>query len=128
MNTSNTTDARKTRHTAARWTLLNAALLGLTAWIAFSQGSGLGAFAHAGPPEQGSLDKDRAAAKSGQAAPFDPAARELELLAEVRAIRSEVAALRELMRSGNAKVSIANANELKLDIDYKKMRDAMRAP
>ncbi|MCE2881917.1 MAG: hypothetical protein LW636_06115 [Planctomycetaceae bacterium] len=128
MNMSNTPDARKTRNSAARWTLLNAALLGMTAWIAFSQGSGLGTFAQASPPAQSSLDKDRAAAKSGQGDPFDPAARQLELLAEVRAIRTEVAALRELMRSGSAKVSIANADELKLDIDYKKMRDAMRAP
>jgi len=112
----------------AVWTLLNAIILGASAWLALSSAMApLASRAHAGPPEQSSLDKDRAAAKSGQADPFDPAARELELLAEVRTIRGEVAAIREMIRSGGAKVSIANMDEVKLEIDYKKLRDAMRA-
>lgn len=127
--TTNDRNASTTRHrSVAGLTLLNACLLGTTLWIAFSASSGpLASRAEAAPPEQSSLDKDRAAGKAGQADPFDPAARQIEMLAEIKAIRAEVAALRDMMRSGSAKVSISNADEIKVDLDYKKLRDAMRS-
>lgn len=134
MNTTDAHSNRPSRRNAARWTLLNAAILGATAWIAFSQGGGLAAHADAAPPPSSrNIETARAAEQTQQqGAAIDPAQQRVDMTNELRALRTEVSELKAMLSSGRVKTEITNLDEIefkgvKLEIDYAKLRDAMRA-
>ncbi len=88
--------------------------------------------AKAGPPAPSALTIQQRAADANTVQAFDSGAQRLELVNEIRALRQEVSDMRSMMSSGKLSTQISNFDELKLDsihleIDYAKLRDAMRA-
>jgi 16S rRNA C967 or C1407 C5-methylase (RsmB/RsmF family) len=88
--------------------------------------------ANAGPPGPSALNMQQRAAEGNTIQAFDSGAQRLELISEIRALRQEVTDMRSLMTSGKLRTQISNFEDMKLDqieleIDYAKLRDAMRA-
>lgn len=107
-----------------------AALLGAacTASVMLTMGGYLVSPAQAGPPAPSSRTLAQRATDEADIRPFDAGEQRLETIAEIRALREEVKQLRELLVGGRVQVGIANPDELKLEIDYAKLRDALKAP
>ncbi|MFM7134704.1 MAG: hypothetical protein ACKO0W_10345 [Planctomycetota bacterium] len=131
--TPNTCDSRtNSRRTLAGLTFVNACLLGATAWIAFSQGGSFVAHADAAPPPSSRNIEQAEQRATPAGAAVDPAQQRLEMTGELRALRNEVAELKAILTSGRIKAEITNLDkieqgEVKLEIDYAKLRDALRA-
>ncbi len=114
-----------TRGHLAGWTLVNACILGASAWLLFSQGNTMVSRADAAPPPS-SRNIDNAATQAANSQALDSGEQRLELIREIRGLRTEVGELKALLISGRMQTEIANADEIKLEIDYAKLRDAMR--
>lgn len=83
-----------------------------------------GAFAE--PPRPSALNLQRGGSPGDPAELLDAGAQRIAMIAELKAMRSEVADLRALLSSGRAKVEVSNLDGVKLEIDYARLRDAMR--
>lgn len=82
--------------------------------------------ADAGPPPSAlNMQQNRDADDQIQA--LDPGRQRLETIAEIRALRDEVRELRTLLTSGRVKTEVTNLDRIRLEIDYARLRDAIRS-
>ena len=56
----------------------------------------------------------------------DAGLQQLEIINHLKAIRAELKQLESVVGSGKMKVVVGNLGDIKLDIDYAKLRDAVR--
>jgi hypothetical protein len=87
--------------------------------------------ADAGPPAPSALTMQQSDIADRTSEALDSGRQRAELVNELREIRREIADLRALLTSGRVRTTIGNFNEMpvdkiKLEIDYSKLRDAMR--
>ena len=105
--------------------------IGVTALIAaFLSGVGIGR-ADAGPPAPSALSIQQKASAPDPQEALDAGRQRLELVDELRSLRTEVAELKALLTSGRVRSSISNFSEMplekiRLEIDYVKLREAMK--
>lgn len=83
-----------------------------------------GAFAE--PPRPSALNLQRGGSAGDPAELLDAGAQRLSMIAELKALRSEVSDLRAMLSSGRVKVEVSNLGEARLEIDYDRLREAMR--
>lgn len=129
MNSNNNMHSVKSGITTANlfaWTLANACILGVGAWIFFNHAGGsLMRQAEAAPPPSSALNLAKGSNDPGQA--LDSGYQRAEMVSELRALRQEVAELRAALSSGGVRAEVTNLGDAKFEIDYAKLRDAMRA-
>ena len=82
--------------------------------------------ASAEPPRPSALNLQRGGSPGYPAELLDAGAQRITMIAELKAMRSEVADLRAMLSSGRVKVEVSNLDDVRLEIDYAKLRDAMR--
>lgn len=87
--------------------------------------------AEAGPPAPSALSIQQKASAPDPKDALDAGRQRLELAEELRALRTEVAELKALLTSGRVRTTVSNFSEMPLDkirleIDYTKLRDAMK--
>jgi hypothetical protein len=87
--------------------------------------------AEAGPPAPSALSIQQKASAPDPQDALDAGRQRLELAEELRALRTEVAELKALLTSGRVRTTVSNFSEMPLDkirleIDYTKLRDAMK--
>lgn len=106
----------------------------LCAWTLWSRGdvSPLRS-ADAGPPAPSALNMQKQQENEDRTRALDSGVQREQLIAEVKQLRYEVAGLKDLLKSGQLRAEVTNFGDLKLDeikleIDYAKLRDAIRQP
>jgi hypothetical protein len=105
----------------------------LCAWTLWSQGTGsLARSATAGPPAS-ALNIQKQQANDERALALDSGVQREQLITEIRQLRYEVAGIKDLIKSGQIRMEVSNLGDLKrgdmkLEIDYAKLRDALREP
>ncbi len=87
--------------------------------------------AHAGPPNQSALSIQQRSRADDPNVALDAGRQRDELVSEIRALRQEVAELKSLLTSGRVRANIGNfadmpLDRIRLDIDYDRLREAMR--
>jgi hypothetical protein len=87
--------------------------------------------AEAGPPAPSALSIQQKASAPDPQDALDAGRQRLELVEELRVLRTEVAELKALLTSGRVRTTVSNFSEMPLDkirleIDYMKLRDAMK--
>ena len=87
--------------------------------------------AEAGPPAPSALSIQQKASATEPQDALDAGRQRLELVDELRALRTEVAELKALLTSGRVRTNVGNFSEMplekiRLEIDYVKLRDAMK--
>lgn len=87
--------------------------------------------AEAGPPAPSALSIQQKANAPDPQDALDAGRQRLELVDELRALRTEVAELKALLTSGRVRTNVGNFSEIplekiRLEIDYVKLRDAMK--
>jgi len=107
-----------------------ASVAALTAMVWSSVDRSQSAFA--GPPNQSALSIQQRAQADDPKKVLDAGRQRDELVGEIRALRQEVAELKSLMTSGRMRANIGNFADMPLDriqleIDYDRLREAMRA-
>lgn len=100
----------------------------LVALFAASYGAGR---ADAGPPAPSALSIQQNAAATATQDALDAGKQRLDLVNEIRALRTEVAELKSLLTSGRVRANIGNfadmpLDKIRLEIDYTRLRDAMK--
>jgi hypothetical protein len=106
----------------------------LCAWTLWSRGSAsMARSADAGPPAPSALNMQKQQENEDRARALDSGVQREQLISEIKQIRYEVAGLKELLKSGQLRAEVANFGDLKFDdikleIDYAKLRDAIRQP
>lgn len=108
----------------------------LGGWTLWSYGvASVARTAEAGPPAQSALtiQKRAESEQDGIVRALDAGQQREQLIEEVRALRLEVASLKEILSSAPLRVEVSNFRDLKqkepkLEIDYAKLRDAVRQP
>ena len=104
------------------------------AWTLWSRGTAsLARSADAVPPEPSALNIERQEQNAERSRALDSGVQRDQLLAEIKGLRYEVAGLKDLLRSGEIRSEVTNLSDLKpadikIDIDYAKLRDALRQP
>jgi len=83
--------------------------------------------ADAGPPPPSALNMQQNRDADEQIQALDPGRQRLETIAEIRALRDEVRELRTLLTSGRMKTEVTNLDRIRLEIDYARLRDAIRS-
>lgn len=105
--------------------------IGVTALLAaLLAGVGIGR-ADAGPPAPSALSMQQKASAPDPQDALDAGRQRLELVDELRALRTEVAELKALLTSGRVRTNISNFSEMplekiRLELDYVKLREAMK--
>ncbi len=87
--------------------------------------------ADAGPPEPsngGGSTRSSAEAPGSPSAALDPALQRVELAGEMRALRAEVASLRDTLTSGKTKVQVTNLKELDIGKAVQAAMQSSRTP
>ncbi|MFM7260531.1 MAG: hypothetical protein ACKO3W_07995 [bacterium] len=87
--------------------------------------------ADAGPPAPSALSIQQNAASSDAQDALDAGRQRLDVVNELRALRTEVAELKSLLTSGRVRANIGNfadmpLDKMRLEIDYDRLRDAMK--
>ncbi|MEY2795775.1 MAG: hypothetical protein RIR10_1491 [Planctomycetota bacterium] len=87
--------------------------------------------AEAGPPAPSALSIQQKANAPDPQDALDAGRQRLELVDEMRALRTEVAELKALLTSGRVRTNIGNFSDMplekiRLEIDYAQLRDAMK--
>lgn len=100
----------------------------IVALFATSFGAGR---AEAGPPAPSALSIQQNAAATATQDALDAGKQRLDLVNEIRALRTEVAELKSLLTSGRVRANIGNfadmpLDKIRLEIDYARLRDAMK--
>lgn len=104
------------------------------AWTLWSQGTAsMARSADAGPPAPSALNIQKQAQNEERERALDSGVQREQLISEMRQLRYEVAGIRELLQSGQIRSEVTNFADLKqpdvkIDIDYAKLRDALRQP
>jgi hypothetical protein len=91
-----------------------------------------------GRPPSSALNMQKEQANEERALALDSGVQREQLIAEIRQLRNEVASIKDLIKSGQIRMEVSNLGELKretlkredlkLEIDYDKLRDALRQP
>lgn len=126
---NHTTSSRPARGALAH-VALGAALAALVVTLldgGFPEGGILVRRAEAGPPAPSALNMQQNRDATDQIDALDPGRQRLEMMSELRALREEVRDLRTLMTSGRMKTEVTNLDRIRLEIDYARLRDAIRA-
>ncbi|MEY4117401.1 MAG: hypothetical protein RLZZ116_729 [Planctomycetota bacterium] len=98
------------------WTFANACILGMTAWIAFSNGgSPFASRAEAGAPPA-STRNAALASEPPAVQVLDSGFQRAEMVNELQAVRRELAEIRALIGRG-VQVEVSNVNELRAAIE-----------
>lgn len=102
-----------------------------SAVVAFLASSFDAGRADAGPPAPSALSIQQNANASAVEDALDAGKQRLDLVNEIRALRTEVAELKSLLTSGRVRANIGNfadmpLDRIRLEIDYARLRDAMR--
>lgn len=84
--------------------------------------------AEAGPPAPNARTLAQRAIEAEETRPFDAAQQRADMTSEIRALREEVSSIRSMLAGGRLRVEVANTDDLKLEIDYAKLREALRTP
>lgn len=106
----------------------------LCAWMLWSRGTAsMARSADAGPPPASALNIQKQQENEDRARALDSGVQREQLLSEVKQLRVEIAGLKDLMRSGQLRAEVTNfgdlkLEEIKLEIDYAKLREAIRQP
>jgi hypothetical protein len=82
--------------------------------------------ATAEPPRPSALNMQRGGVAGDPAELLDAGAQRLAIVAELKALRAEVGDLRTMLSTGRAKVEVANLDAIGLEIDYARLREALR--
>lgn len=104
------------------------------AWTLWSRGTAsMARSADAGPPPTSALNLQKQEREAERARALDSGVQREQLIDEIKRLRYEVTGLQELLRSGQLRSEVTNLSdvrppEIKLDIDYAKLRDALRQP
>ncbi len=132
--TSTASSANHGRTNMAGWTIANACIVGLGAWMVFSHaGAPMSQRAGATPPPPSAFNNGTPSSSNNQSSSANAASQALdsgrqreEMVAELRALRQEVSQLTTAVTSGRMRTEVSNLGELKLQIDYAKLREAAR--
>ncbi len=82
--------------------------------------------AYAGPPSQSALSIQQNQESQKMLDAMDSGKQRLELVNELKLLRQEVAGIRALVTSGVMATRIANFDEMKFEIDYAKLAQAVK--
>jgi len=85
----------------------------------------------AGPPAPSALSIEQNSAATATQNALDAGKQRLDLINEILALRTEVAELKSLLTSGRVRANIGNfadmpLHKIRLEIDYVRLRDAMK--
>lgn len=106
----------------------------LCAWTLWSGGKGsMARTADAGPPAPSALNMQKQQENEDRTRALDSGIQREQLISEIRQLRVEVAGLKDIMRNGQLRAEVTNLSDLKLDsvkleVDYAKLREAIRQP
>lgn len=125
-NDSHGTNAAITKGNLFVWTFANACILGLGAWIVYSNmgGAPFAQHAEAAPPPVSALNLSRSTGDAGTA--LDAGSQRADMVNELRAMRQEISDLKAFITSGGMRTEVTNLGDIKLQIDYAQLRDAAR--
>ncbi len=105
----------------AGWTIANACIVGLGAWMVFSHaGAPMSQRAGATPPPPSAFNNGPPSSSNNQSNSANAASQALD------SGRQEVSQLTTAVTSGRMRTEVSNLGELKLQIDYAKLREAAR--
>lgn len=128
MNSNNDTTGKDptgqsmTKRSMYGWTFANACILGVCAWMVFTQGGSLVRRADAGTPPVSAANMQRAPGIEPMQA-LDSGSQRAEMVSELRALRAEMSQLRSQI-AGGVRAEVTNLGDMKVQIDYAKLRDA----
>lgn len=125
-NDSHGTNAAITKGNLFVWTFANACILGLGAWIVYSNmgGAPFAQHAEAAPPPVSAANLARPSSDAATA--LDSGSQRAEMVNELRAMRQELSELKSLIAGGGVRAQVTNLGDIKLQIDYAQLRDAAR--
>lgn len=96
----------------------NAVLLAAVAWTSLAGGSAAN-LAYAGPQNSGS-------GQSQQDAFPNASSQRLQMIAELKGLRSDVGRIESMLGGGRLRFAIANPGDIKFEIDYAKLKQALK--
>lgn len=122
-------------HGSARLILTLAAIAALVcAWALWSSGGASAVrTADAAPPAPSARTLERERESEERTRALDSGVQRELLISEIRELRSEVRAMQQLLEGGQVRVEVTNLSdikptEVKLEIDYAKLRESLRNP
>jgi hypothetical protein len=122
-------------HGSARLILTLAVIAAVVcAWALWSSGAATAVrSAEAGPPSPSARNLERERGAEERARALDSGVQRELLISEVRELRSEVRAMKQLLEGGQIRAEVTNLSdikptEVKLEIDYAKLRESLRNP
>lgn len=124
-----------TGHASSRLVVALAAVAAFVcAWTLWSRGTAsMARSADAIPPEPSARNIERQDQNTDRTRALDSGVQREQLLSEIKQLRFEVSGLKDLLRSGQLRSEVTNLSDIKpadikIDIDYAKLRDALRQP
>ncbi|MEY3143652.1 MAG: hypothetical protein RLY21_2145 [Planctomycetota bacterium] len=105
----------------------------LCAWTIWSQGTAsMTRSAEAGPPPS-ALNMQKEQVNEERARALDSGIQREQLISEIKQLRYEVASIKDLIKSGQIRAEVSSfadlkREDIKLEIDYAKLREALRQP
>lgn len=123
MNSNNDTcGAGMTKRSMFGWTFANACIMGVCAWMVFTHGGSFARRAEAGSPPVSAANLQRSTGIDPMQA-LDSGSQRAEMVNELRALRAEISQLRSQI-AGGVRAEVTNLGDMKVQIDYAKLRDA----
>lgn len=121
-NDTHNTTSGMTKRSMYGWTFANACIMGVCAWMVFANGGSFVRRADAGTPPVSALNLQRSTGIDPMQA-LDSGGQRAEMVAELRAMRAELTQLRSQISAG-VRAEVTNLGDVKVQIDYAKLRDA----
>ena len=104
------------------------------AWALWSSGAATAVrSAEAGPPSPSARNLERERGAEERACALDSGVQRELLISEIRQLRTEVLEVKQLLQSGEIRTEVTNLADLKpaevkLEIDYAKLRESLQKP
>jgi hypothetical protein len=122
-------------HGSARLILTLAVIAAVVcAWALWSSGAATAVrSAEAGPPSPSARNLERERGAEERARALDSGVQRELLISEIRQLRAEVLEVKQLLQSGEIRTEVTNLADLKpaevkLEIDYAKLRESLQKP
>lgn len=122
-------------HGSARLILTLAVIAAVVcAWALWSSGAATAVrSAEAGPPSPSARNLERERGAEERARALDSGVQRELLISEIRQLRTEVLEVKQLLQSGEIRTEVTNLADLKpaevkLEIDYAKLRESLQKP
>jgi hypothetical protein len=122
-------------HGSARLILTLAVIAAVVcAWALWSSGAATAVrSAEAGPPSPSARNLERERGAEERARALDSGVQRERLISEIRQLRAEVLEVKQLLQSGEIRTEVTNLADLKpaevkLEIDYAKLRESLQKP